>query len=72
MPEATVEGVEGNKLTEDFCKNMFTAFGDRDRFNEVGGWSSFNSALSKPWVLVMSVWDDVREGSQSSTHPISV
>lgn len=59
MPETTVSGVSGNRLNEDFCKNMFTAFGDRDRFNEVGGWSAFNSALSAPMVLVLSLWDDV-------------
>ncbi len=59
MPETTVEGVSGNRLNEDFCKNQFKAFDDRDRFNEVGGWSKMNEALSSEWVLVMSLWDDV-------------
>lgn len=59
MPETTVEGVSGNKLDEAFCKDQFAAFGDRDRFNEVGGWSKMNEALESGWVLVMSLWDDV-------------
>lgn len=61
MPDAAVDGVSGNTLNEEFCSSMFTAFDDRDRFNEVGGWSSFNDALSGEWVLVMSLWDDVSE-----------
>lgn len=60
MPETTVEGVSGNQLTEEFCKNQFVAFDDRDRFNEVGGWAKMNEALRGEWVLVMSLWDDVR------------
>lgn len=59
MPETTVEGVSGNELNEEFCKNQFEAFGDRDRFNELGGWSKMNEALRGEWVLVMSLWDDV-------------
>lgn len=60
MPETTVEGVSGNQLTEEFCRDQFVAFDDRDRFNEVGGWEKMNEALRSPWVLVMSLWDDVR------------
>ncbi|PKS05014.1 hypothetical protein jhhlp_008380 [Lomentospora prolificans] len=58
MPETTIEGVSGNRLNEAFCKDQFAAFGDRDRFNEVGGWSKMNEALNGEWVLVMSLWDD--------------
>ncbi|SPO06768.1 probable cellulose 1,4-beta-cellobiosidase [Cephalotrichum gorgonifer] len=58
MPNTTVQGVEGNKINEEFCKNQFAAFDDRDRFNEVGGWSKMNEALRGEWVLVMSLWDD--------------
>ena len=62
MPETTVEGVSGNQITDEFCKNQFVAFDDRDRFNEVGGWSKMNDALRSEWVLVMSLWDDVSKG----------
>ena len=61
MPDTTVEGVSGNRVNEEFCKAQFVAFDDRDRFNEVGGWAKMNDALSKEWVLVMSLWDDVSE-----------
>jgi cellulose 1,4-beta-cellobiosidase len=48
-------------ITPDFCKNQFKAFGDRDRFNEVGGFPQLNQALQVPMVLVMSIWDDVSQ-----------
>lgn len=38
---------------------MFEAFGDRDRYSEVGGFEAINDALNQPMVLVMSIWDDV-------------
>lgn len=57
-PMATHEGVTGNGPSEEFCSSQFTTFGDRDRFTEVGGWDAMNKALSSPWVLVMSLWDD--------------
>ena len=59
MPNTTIDGVSGNALTPDYCKSQFTAFGDRDRFDEVGGWDQMNQALAGKWVLVMSLWDDV-------------
>jgi cellulose 1,4-beta-cellobiosidase len=58
MPNSSIDGVEGNALTPEFCTNQFKAFDDRDRFAEVGGWSKMNDALSGKWVLVMSLWDD--------------
>ncbi|TEA21429.1 Exoglucanase 1 [Colletotrichum sidae] len=58
MPNSSVSGVSGNAVTPDFCTAQFKAFGDRDRFSEVGGWSKLNSALGGKWVLVMSLWDD--------------
>jgi len=59
MPDSTATGVSGHSLTPDFCKAQLAAFNNRDRFNEVGGFSAMTSALSKPMVLVMSLWDDV-------------
>ncbi|GKT56113.1 exoglucanase 1 [Colletotrichum tofieldiae] len=58
MPNSTISGVSGNAVTPDFCTSQFKAFGDRDRFSEVGGWSKLNSAFGGKWVLVMSLWDD--------------
>jgi hypothetical protein len=59
MPASTIEGVPGNAVTPEFCTAQFKAFNDRDRFTESGGWSKMNEALRSPWVLVMSLWDDV-------------
>lgn len=58
MPDSAVSGVSGNTVTPEFCRNQFQAFGDRDRFNEVGGFGQMNRALQREWVLVMSLWDD--------------
>jgi len=58
MPDTTWDGIQGNSLTVDLCKNTKTVFGDRDRFNEVGGMSGMTQALSQPMVLVLSLWDD--------------
>ena len=69
MPESKIDGVTGNVLDDNFCKNQFKAFDDRDRFNEMGGWTAMNSALSGKWVLVMSLWDDV---SCHSAFPLLV
>ena len=47
-----------SSITKEFCTNQFKAFDDRDRFEEVGGWSQLQKALQVPMVLVMSIWDD--------------
>ncbi len=60
MPNSTIPGVTGNAVTPEFCEAQFKAFGDADRFAQTGGWSKMNDALSGKWVLVMSLWDDVR------------
>ena len=59
MPDSKIDGVSGNAITPEYCKAQFQAFGDRDRFNEIGGWDQMNNALNGKWVLVMSLWDDV-------------
>ncbi|KAF0316738.1 cellulose -beta-cellobiosidase [Colletotrichum asianum] len=58
MPQSAISGVTGNAVTPEFCTAQMKAFGDRDRFSEVGGFSQMNSAFSGKWVLVMSIWDD--------------
>lgn len=57
-----------SNITPEFCTNQFKAFGDRDRFSEVGGFDQLNNALQKPMVLVMSIWDDVSYGSLRLTY----
>jgi len=61
IPAPKVEGVSGESsaITPEFCKSAPEAFGDRDRFGEVGGFDQLNAALAVPMVLVMSIWDDV-------------
>lgn len=60
VPAPQIEGVPGDTsdITPEFCTSQFQAFGDRDRFAEVGGFSQLNAALRIPMVLVMSIWDD--------------
>ncbi|KAK0614760.1 putative cellulose 1, 4-beta-cellobiosidase [Immersiella caudata] len=59
VPAPTWDGVEKvNHITPEFCTTQFAAFGDRDRFAEVGGFDQLNAALGVPMVLVMSIWDD--------------
>lgn len=60
IPGSTFDGLPSSStITPEYCKAQFNLLGDRDRFTEVGGFSSVNQALSKPLVLVMSIWDDV-------------
>lgn len=64
IPPPAFEGISASSaITPEFCLNQFKAFGDKDRFNEVGGFPLLNKALAIPMVLVMSIWDDV------SSHP---
>lgn len=56
--QSTIDGVSGNSITPEFCKNQKVAFGDSDTFNDKGGFAQFSKGLSQPMVLVMSLWDD--------------
>ncbi|KII85870.1 glycoside hydrolase family 7 protein [Plicaturopsis crispa FD-325 SS-3] len=47
-----------NSITEDFCTQQKTAFGDTNSFESNGGLAGISKAFSKGVVLVMSVWDD--------------
>jgi cellulose 1,4-beta-cellobiosidase len=60
VPAPTFEGIpqESSAITPELCEAQFKVFDDRDRFNEVGGWSKLNDALRIPMVLVLSLWDD--------------
>lgn len=55
---AAVSGVDAvNHITDDFCKQQKSVFGDNDYFTELGGLGQMAKALSN-MVLVMSIWDD--------------
>ncbi|KAI3332353.1 glycoside hydrolase family 7 protein [Xylariaceae sp. AK1471] len=56
--QSTISGVTGNSITQSYCNNQKTAFGDTNVFNQRGGLAQMGDALSKDMVLVMSVWDD--------------
>lgn len=56
--ESTIAGVTGNSITTEYCTAQKVAFGDRDVFEERGGLAQMGDAVSKPMVLVMSLWDD--------------
>lgn len=60
MPNSNIDGVSGNSINSDFCAAQKTAFGDTNRFADMGGMSTMSTAVSQPMVLVMSLWDDVR------------
>ncbi|KAF6810005.1 cellulose -beta-cellobiosidase [Colletotrichum plurivorum] len=57
MPESVhVPGF--NSVSGEFCDAVKDVFGDSGKFQEVGGLPQMADALSKPMVLVMSLWDD--------------
>ncbi|KAI1760412.1 glycoside hydrolase family 7 protein [Hypoxylon sp. FL1150] len=60
IPAPTLAGfpTDSSSITPEYCSAEVTAFGDRDRFTEVGGWTQLNAVWSMPVVLVMSIWDD--------------
>ncbi|KAL8393746.1 hypothetical protein RB595_003477 [Gaeumannomyces hyphopodioides] len=59
IPAPTWEGLPATgDITAEYCTNVFKVFDDRNRFEEVGGWSQLQKALALPMVLVMSIWDD--------------
>ncbi|GAB7351726.1 hypothetical protein MBLNU459_g2313t1 [Dothideomycetes sp. NU459] len=47
-----------NSITDSYCKQQKTAFGDTDSFEARGGLSAMGSAFETGMVLVMSIWDD--------------
>ncbi|ERS95138.1 hypothetical protein HMPREF1624_08348 [Sporothrix schenckii ATCC 58251] len=56
--DAAVTGVDPvNYISEDFCKQQKTAFGDDNYFATVGGLAGMGKSLQN-MVLVLSVWDD--------------
>ena len=56
--QTVVEGVDPvNAITDEFCEQQKTAFGDNNYFKTIGGLAAMGKSLEK-MVLVLSVWDD--------------
>ncbi|KAK7216841.1 hypothetical protein V2G26_004844 [Clonostachys chloroleuca] len=59
IPAPTHAGLpDSSEINDALCSTVFNVFGDYDRYTEVGGWSAISDALSKPHVLVLSIWAD--------------
>jgi cellulose 1,4-beta-cellobiosidase len=55
---AAVEGIDPvNHISDDFCSQQKTVFGDNNYFQKVGGLAKMGESL-KAMVLVLSIWDD--------------
>jgi len=54
-----IAGVDAtNEITDKFCEQQKTAFGDVDSFLSRGGLESMGDDFDTGMVLVMSIWDD--------------
>jgi cellulose 1,4-beta-cellobiosidase len=54
-----IDGIDPvNSITDDFCAQQKTAFGDTNEFAAQGGMSAFSTKLQAGMVLTMSIWDD--------------
>ncbi|KAJ8515059.1 hypothetical protein ONZ45_g7490 [Pleurotus djamor] len=47
-----------DSITDDFCTQQKTAFGDTNSFAQHGGLKAMGDSFGRGMVLVMSVWDD--------------
>lgn len=47
-----------DSITDDFCNDQKTAFGDNNSFESMGGLANMGASFAKGMVLVMSIWDD--------------
>ncbi|KAF2013628.1 carbohydrate-binding module family 1 protein [Aaosphaeria arxii CBS 175.79] len=56
---SAVSGVTASSsITDNFCKEQKTAFGDNNAFAKLGGLSAMGGAIGRGMVLALSVWDD--------------
>ncbi|EME48496.1 glycoside hydrolase family 7 protein [Dothistroma septosporum NZE10] len=70
---SNIAGVDASSsITEGFCKQQKTAFGDENSFDARGGLASMGEAFGRGMVLVMSVWDDYAANMLwlDSTYPV--
>jgi len=69
--EVVIEGVDPvNYISDSFCEQQKTAFGDNNYFKTLGGMAAMGESLKK-MVLVLSIWDDQYAHSPSlsiTTH----
>jgi cellulose 1,4-beta-cellobiosidase len=68
-----IDGVNpSNEITDAFCDQQKTAFGDKNYFKTMGGMGGFSTALDSPMVLSMSIWDDHTADMKwlDSTYPV--
>lgn len=57
--QINVDGISaGNSITDAFCDEGKTAFGDNNQHKALGGLKRIAEGFSKGVVLVMSIWDD--------------
>ncbi|KAF2184985.1 carbohydrate-binding module family 1 protein [Zopfia rhizophila CBS 207.26] len=54
-----ISGVtETNSISDQFCKEQKTAFGDNNAFDKLGGMSAMGGSIGRGMVLALSIWDD--------------
>ncbi|KAF2242592.1 glycoside hydrolase family 7 protein [Trematosphaeria pertusa] len=54
-----VDGItETDSITDAFCNEQKTAFGDTNSFENLGGMAAMGGAIGRGMVLALSVWDD--------------
>ncbi|KAJ6598528.1 cellobiohydrolaseI [Mycena sp. CBHHK59/15] len=60
-----------NSISDTFCAQQKTAFGDTNGFAARGGMAAMGKALAKGMVLALSIWDDHAAGMYwlDSTYP---
>ncbi|KAJ7167896.1 cellulase [Mycena filopes] len=60
-----------NSITDAFCNQQKTAFGDTNSFETRGGLAAMGKALARGMVLALSIWDDHSAGMYwlDSTYP---
>jgi len=55
----TISGIDSvNSITDKYCTQQKTAFGDTNSFASKGGMAGMSKALKAGMVLVLSIWDD--------------
>ncbi|KAI0786926.1 exo-cellobiohydrolase I precursor [Abortiporus biennis] len=54
-----IPGIDAvNSITDNFCTQQKTAFGDTNSFSNQGGLTQMGKALANGMVLALSIWDD--------------
>ncbi|KAK7037534.1 Exoglucanase [Paramarasmius palmivorus] len=57
--QTNIPGMDAfDSITDEFCNQQKTAFGDTNSFEDRGGLAVMGEAFSRGMVLVMSLWDD--------------